>query len=185
VASVPSGVQLILAKGDGNWPQNFNKALAQAEGDYIKYLHEDDMLTPNCIRDSVWTLESTGADFIHGNAMEMTQETDRRRLRTPRITDPSLRQMLLKNHIHSATTMYRRTVFDRVGLFNESDEVRGIEEYEFNLRCLKAGLRLRYCNSVLAIYRRHAEQLVKEVKATPEAKAEHSLRRTKIIAQYR
>ncbi|KKL55146.1 hypothetical protein LCGC14_2258350, partial [marine sediment metagenome] len=49
IDSVPKGVQLLLSKGRQNWPCNFNKVLDQAEGKYIKYLHEDDMLTENCI----------------------------------------------------------------------------------------------------------------------------------------
>jgi hypothetical protein len=37
------------------------------------------------------------------------------------------------------------------------------EEFEFNLRCLKAGLHIGYCNSFLAWYRRHPLQKVRVV----------------------
>ena len=38
-----------------------------------------------------------------------------------------------------------------------------MEEYEFNLRCLNAGFKIGYCNSELAIYRRHPNQKVRTV----------------------
>jgi GT2 family glycosyltransferase len=57
--------------------------------------------------------------------------------------------------------MYRRSVFDRVGKLDET--LNTAEEYEFNLRCLKAGLKIGYCDSILAIYRRHEKQKVRVV----------------------
>jgi GT2 family glycosyltransferase len=59
--------------------------------------------------------------------------------------------------------MYCREVFDKVGLFNEADMVRSFEEYEFNIRCLQMGMKIGYCNSTLAFYRRHSDQLIKKV----------------------
>ena len=164
VNSVPKDVQLILSKGDGNWPENFNKALPQAEGKYIKYLHEDDMLTPNCIEDSVRALEEQGADFIHGNALEIYEGSSKTRVYLTTPPYPTLQDMAVKNTIHSATLMYRREVFDELGGFNES--LNTAEEFEFNMRLLKAGKKIGYCNSILAIYRRHPKQKVVMV---PEA----------------
>ncbi|GAG47866.1 unnamed protein product, partial [marine sediment metagenome] len=77
INSVPKDVQLIISQGKGNWPENFNKVLDQATGDYIRYLHEDDMLTENCIRDSVQAIEDQGVDFIHGGVIEIYQGTNK------------------------------------------------------------------------------------------------------------
>jgi GT2 family glycosyltransferase len=62
--------------------------------------------------------------------------------------------------------MYRKEVFTKVGLFNESDQVKSFEEYEFNIRCLQHGLKLGFCPSTLAFYRRHPNQLIKKVNKT-------------------
>ena len=160
VESVPEGVQLILSQGQGTWPSNFNRALPQAEGQYIKYLHEDDMLMPNCIDDSVKVLEQ-GFDIVHGNAIQHSEKTGNNLVWRPSITHPTFENLRKKNTIHSATLMYRKEVFEQVGLFNESDKLRSFEEYEFNLRCLKAGLTIGYSNSILAIYRRHPKQQIR------------------------
>jgi len=162
VNSVPEGVQLILSQGEGNWPSNFNKVLNKAEGEYIRWLHEDDMLTDNSIEDSIKAIEEQNVDFIHGNALEIKAADDKwSRIYVSPIARPTLQDMLLKNTIHQVTLMYRREVFEKIGGLNETLNV--MEEYEFNLRCLKAGLKIGYCPSMLGCYRRHPQQKVRVV----------------------
>lgn len=161
IDSVPSYVQLLLGQGNGNWPENFNKVFPQAEGDYVRWLHEDDMLSANCIEDSVDTILSKNVDFIHGQAMEFYSYKDGMIHWRPKKEIPSLRDMLERNYIHSATLMYKKEVFEKIGLIDET--LNTAEEYEYNLRCLKAGMRLGYCPKVLAYYRRHPMQKVRTV----------------------
>ena len=162
VDSIPENAQLILSKGNGNWPQNFNKALDQVECDYVRWLHEDDMLTPNCIDDSVAAILDQEVDFIHGNAYEIRgSNTSPVRLYKPSVKLPTIDDLMHKNVLHSATMMYRREVFEKVGMMNES--LNSAEEFEFNLRCLKAGLKIGYCDAPLAYYRRHDQQKVRTV----------------------
>jgi hypothetical protein len=161
INSVPEGCQLLVSQGEGNWPENFNKVLPLAEGDYIKYLHEDDMLLPNCIEDSVNALETQQADFIHGNAVELSVATGKKKYWKAQKQNPTLEDMLQKNFIHSATLMYKRSIFEQIGGFDET--LNTAEEYEFNLRCLKAGYQLGFCDADLAVYRRHPAQKVRTV----------------------
>ena len=161
IDSIPEGVQILLSQGAGNWPQNFNKALPLAKGRYIKYLHEDDMLAPGCIENSIHAIEEQGVDFIHGEAIVIDKSSKKRKNVRASIARPMVSDLLSKNIIHSATLMYRKEVFEKVGGFNESDKMKSFEEFEFNLRCLKAGLKIGYCNKVLGYYRRHSNQLIK------------------------
>jgi len=165
VASVPKEVQLIISQGDGLWPENFNKGLKQATGDLIKFLHEDDMLYPGAIDEYIKAFKNpTFKDvmFAHGNAYEIFMNAGRAfDLYKPRITEPTLNDLLMKNIIHSASLIYRREVFEKVGTFCESPKVYSFEEYEFNLRCLHAGLKIGYINVPLAYYRRHPRQIIR------------------------
>ena len=161
INSVPKSVQLLLGKGNGNWPANFNKMLPEATGKFIRYLHEDDMLSATCIDDSLKAFAETGADFIHGNAEEFWSYKEGKQIYVPKVKNPTLQDMLTKNYIHSATLMYRREVFEKLGGFDES--LNTAEEYEFSLRCLKAGMKLGYCPAILAYYRRHPLQKVRVV----------------------
>jgi hypothetical protein len=162
IGSIPKGVQLLLSKGDGNWPQNFNKVLNQATGKYIRWLHEDDMLTDNSIEDSVYAIESQDVDFIHGNAYELFMNVGRAPGKfIPKIKIPTVQDLLGKNFIHSETLLYKREVFEKVGGLDET--LQTAEEREFNLRCLQAGLKIGYCDSFLAWYRRHPQQKVRTI----------------------
>jgi hypothetical protein len=179
VNSVPKDCQLILSQGEGNWPMNFNKGLEQATGDYIKYLHEDDMLTPNCIEDSLKTFEETGADIIHGNAVEIYDGTDKTNHWKAKIPIPTLEDMLdFKKRVttmHSVTFMFKKEVFEKIGGMNESDTMKSFEEFEFILRSLKAGYKIGYCNSDLGIYRRHPSQIIQTVDKEQRAKYRQEL----------
>ena len=174
IASVPDWVQLLVSQGEGNWPANFNKVLDQATGDYIRWLHEDDMLTPNCVEDSVKAIEEQGVDFIHGNAQEMQQSSQTIKNWTSPNKYVTLEQLLKTNPIHSATLMYKREVFEKVGKMDET--LNTAEEYEFNLRCLKAGMKIGYCDKTLAIYRRHPQQKVRVVSKAEKDKERQLVR---------
>lgn len=161
VCSVPEDVQLILSQGDGNWPENFNKALPLVEGEFVKYLHEDDMLTENCIKDSLKALDSLKVDFIHGEAIELKEKDKSQVIRKTSEKNVTLSSLLKKNTIHSASLMYRKEIFDTIGGFDES--LNNQEEYEFNLRCLQHGFKIGYCETPLAIYRRHPAQKIRNI----------------------
>jgi GT2 family glycosyltransferase len=138
------------------------------------------MLTPNCIKDSVKAIENQGVDFIHGNAIQLSVRSGKEALYRPFITNPTFQNLLLRNPIHSATLMYRKEVFERVGRFSESDKFRSFEEFEFNLRCLQAGMKIGYCDSTLAYYRRHPNQLIKTTD-----KRQRNLNRKELVRFYK
>ena len=145
-------IELIESKSDGNVSYNLNRGIKKATGEYVKYLCDDDLLTPNSIEDSVRAME--GNDFIHGLAINRFTSGDK--IQKPRLIMPTLTDMLESNVIHGGSLMYRRDVFERFGLFDET--IRSAEEYEFNMRIMQAGCKLGYCNEILYIYRRHDDQ---------------------------
>lgn len=145
-------IELILSQSNENASTNFNNGIKRSTGEFIKYLCDDDYLSTNSIRSSIEAIH--GHDFIHGVAVNLVGDVEQKR--TPKIKNPSLSDLITFNHIHGGTLMYRRDVFDKVGFFDESLDCG--EEYEFNLRCLKHGLKLGYSPEVLYYYRRHKKQ---------------------------
>ena len=144
-------IELILSQSDRGVSYNLNRGIKKSTGDFIKYLCDDDMLTPNSITDSVNAMK--GCDFIHGNAYNLFPNG---------------------NKIHGGTLMYRRDVFERFGYFNES--LWTGEEYEFNLRLLSQGASLGVSNRFLYYYRRHEQQ-----KSLGNKEIEYRLRRAEEI----
>ena len=152
IESVPDWVELIVSQGDAEVSKNFNDGLRRATGDYIKFLHEDDMLPPYSLERAVQAMIDQKVDIVHGNGLEMDINGKFGHLH--RKTAPVTYDTLLRvNPIHGGTVLYRKEVFALIGGFDE--EIHYAEEFDFNLRCLWAGFKLGYVDDTLYYYRRH------------------------------
>lgn len=129
-----------------------NLGISKAQGQYIKYLCEDDVLKPNCLTATIKAIEEQGVDFIHGMAEVHIGE---RPITTynPRVLYPTLTELLRYNMIHGATPLYKREILEAVGGFDES--LNFAEEYELNLRLLSKGYKIGFCPEVTVEYYWH------------------------------
>jgi glycosyltransferase involved in cell wall biosynthesis len=142
-------IELILSQSDNGVSYNINRGVERAKGDYIKFFAEDDLLTPNCIEDSMNAIKY--CDFIHGKAFNFhEQRPSRNNTHTPRVKIPKLSDMLVSNVIHGGTLFYRREMF---GQFDES--LWTGEEYDFNMMLLSQGAKIGYVDKVVFNYRLH------------------------------
>ena len=87
-------IELILSQSDNGVSYNLNEGIRQATGDYIKYLCDDDRLTPNSILDSINSIQ--GFDFLHGRAVSFFED-GRRDIFTPPAKHPNVNRMILGN----------------------------------------------------------------------------------------
>jgi len=147
-----SNIELLIQNDNVNVSTNINNGIRKAKGKYIKYLCEDDYLTPNSIEDSVNAIQ--GFDFIHGVANNVFPAHTQ--IQIPRYKQPTLNDMLFNNVIHGGTLMFKKSILDAVGGFDES--LTCAEEYELNLKLLDAGYKLGYSDKILYNYRRHDQQ---------------------------
>lgn len=145
-------IELILSKSDAGVSENINRGIELATGDYIKFLPEDDMLTPNCISDSVDAIQY--ADVIHGNAYYFTDGKITGNF-VPTTKSPNLAQMIRVNRFHGGTLFYKAEVL-KENRFNQS--LWTGEEYELNLRLISNGYKFAYCDSYLTYNRQHPLQ---------------------------
>lgn len=154
-AQTYDNLELILSQSLNGVSFNLNKGIERASGDFIRYLCDDDLLTPESIEFSVDYMMQQGCDFMHARAINF-YPNGREETHTPRIKFPTLEDMLVQNQIHGGTLMYTKEVFKKFGLFNEC--LWTGEEYEFNLRLLSKGASLGYVNKIVYRYRRHPWQ---------------------------
>jgi GT2 family glycosyltransferase len=147
-----SNIELLIQNDNVNVSTNINNGIKRAKGLYIKYLCEDDYLTPNSITDSVEAMQ--GFDFIHGVANNV--HTNSVQVQYPRFKHPTFNDMIYNNVIHGGTLMFRKDILDAVNGFDES--LTCAEEYDLNLRLLDAGYKLGYTDKILYNYRRHDAQ---------------------------
>ncbi len=159
-ASSQPNTEVIQSQHDAPVGYNINRGIEIAQGEFIKYLCDDDLLPEDSIHHSLATIRkgegtSSSIDFIHGNADNFFPD-GRRQLYMPQITHPTLSDLLASPLIHGGTLMYRRSLFQRFGMFDE--QLQSAEEYEFNLRLLARGCKIGYCDHVIYHYRRHDGQ---------------------------
>lgn len=150
--------EVILSYSDGTRSYNINQGLKKVTTEYVKFLDEDDMLTENCIYDSLEAIK--GYDFIHGNAINFTPDGTQKYYK-PSIRYPTVNELVLpkSSFIHNPTQMYKMDIFEKVGYFDET--LLTAQDWEFNLRCLSKGMKIGYCDKFLVYYRIHDGQITK------------------------
>jgi GT2 family glycosyltransferase len=130
-----------------------------ASGEWIKEVHDDDVLTSNCLID---LYEGRGGALVYANAINLyskgVNEPTKRLLfiSNPNVTLDSLLPLFI-GQLHAATYMFRKDAFQKVGGFDLNVEYS--EEYEFYINLLKHGYTFAYVPEVVALYRLHGNQL--------------------------
>jgi len=141
----PGKWEVVIQHDDLTMAQNTNEAVRKAKGEYVKWLHDDDMLLCDCLS-SLWT--ARGADVIFANAIMFGEMIGVYKSAVP----ASLYDLLQNNTIHASTLMYKRKVL----LDNPLDESLWTgEEYELNLRLLLNGYSFAYVDREVSRYRVH------------------------------
>lgn len=133
--------------------ENFNKGIELSNGEYIRFLCDDDLLPPNSIYSSVILMESNPDAMWHiGNVIELH---DGKEIFKRQHNTPSFEKTLENNQIHGGSLFYRRDVFkDRMW----DSKLLTAEEYEFSLYLLSNGFKYVFNSTPTYIYRRHDAQ---------------------------
>lgn len=94
--------------------ENINAALDKVQGKYIKILHDDDVLTPNCLQYLFEAGEETGADLIFAHARQVHE--DKSDYWMPVVVDMSLDALLSKNFIMGLPHYIELVCLKRLGV---------------------------------------------------------------------
>jgi glycosyltransferase involved in cell wall biosynthesis len=127
--------EIIESMSEERVSYNFNRGLEQAQGEYCKFVAEDDWLPPGALkalRDGI-----KDRPWIFANAIQMGPEKW-----TYRPGDYSkdfmiFRENLQTNRIHGGTTLYRTEILREIGGMDE-DLWTG-EEYDMHLKLWSNG----------------------------------------------
>lgn len=110
-----------------------NSGITKATGDLIAFLDVDDFYYVDKIASAVEIFnkyEQVGLVYSDYNVLDLRNATQYREFK-----HPYEYQYLWQSCIVSTDSVYRRSVFDKVGLFNE--QLFGVEDYEMYLRIAK------------------------------------------------
>jgi succinoglycan biosynthesis protein ExoA len=137
-------------------PAAFNIGIGEARGEVVTIISAHCYLAPDYVSSCVEYLHQTGADCV-GGPIETVGETDRARaialaMSSPfGVGDALFRYAKEESFVDTlAFGAYRREVFERVGLFDET--LVGSEDDEFNYRLRSKGGKLFLTPAIKSVY---------------------------------
>ena len=150
--------------------KNLNRMIKLAKGDFIKIIASDDALAENAIEEFVsYAGENPSADVIFCNGKVIPEDVrifEKGAIeqcgkiydKAPDLAAQRLAENIFySNELSAPCAFYRRSVFERYGLY---DETFSIEDLEFWLRLLeKGGCGFAFLDEPLVYYRRNAESI--------------------------
>ena len=149
-------------------PANCNRGLKAASGEWIKFIAGDDTLISDCIENFVIYIRKSSDEkisFIHSSINYYKNEIKNDTLlgvsdksksffNSPNIkANHQYKLLLLHNgHIAAASTIYRKTILDEVGGF---DEEMPFEDWPIYIKLTGLGYKLFYLQKKTINYRFH------------------------------
>lgn len=138
-----------------------NAGIRASGGEYVAFLDSDDLWLPRKLEEEMAVLASEPSCAWAYCDVEMFDGQNGRVIgRYGKLVHRPRqgwvpRWLLLGDFVASPTPVVRRTVFEQVGYFDESDVLRHREDWDMWLR-IAARYPVRYLPQVLARYRRHS-----------------------------
>ena len=142
-----------------------NRAFSLSAGEYLTVCQDDDFIYPQKLAALAAALDADPrADAVYSLPMHVDEDGRERgcpeSVRAWLKAHPWVRWRHLEVgdglRLHGTSTMYRRALWERCGLWDE--KLWACEEYEFHLRLLFQGAAFKAVNEVLSAYRIHPLQ---------------------------
>jgi glycosyltransferase involved in cell wall biosynthesis len=125
-----------------------NNGIKAAKGEYILPLDSDNRIRPEYIYESIKILDSQPQiAMVYGNAEYFGDITG-----THVIGEFNLQNMMVENHI-DACAVYRKSVWEAVGGYDEKMPVMGFEDWDMWLNMAFRSYSFHYVNEIMFDYR--------------------------------
>lgn len=155
-------VELLFASENQGTCRNYNRAMKESNGEYIKLVDGDDILLPECIAMLVDECESKKLDLLIGDVLwvqddgntyaEHYEDTIKKHEFYEMDAERQHRELLLNNDIIiTVGEIFRKTFMERFHWFDERYDL--LEDYPFWLRITEAGVKIPFFNKKVAKYR--------------------------------
>lgn len=119
--------------------KSLNKGLEKSEGDYIARMDADDISTQDRLQRQADFLNSHSEYVLVGSQVQWISEEGKAidGFDVPQENDEIRKKFILRNQIHHATVMFRRSAIQKVGAYNTA--LNGVEDYDLWFRFMKIG----------------------------------------------
>jgi glycosyltransferase involved in cell wall biosynthesis len=135
----------IISEKDKGVYEAMNKGINKSFGDWLYFLGSDDIIVDSDVLADIFLIKPIPkADLIYGNALFLHN----RMVYDHRF---SLRKILFKGNICHQAIFYKRTVFEKVGLYDTRYIIYA--DYDMNIKCFEdEHLIKKYINRIICIY---------------------------------
>lgn len=166
-------IRPIFNSAEANHPSKvWNQMIAKAKGDYICMLDDDNRKYPAFMERLVSILDNN-PDYDAATCYSIMDDGITPRLHN-RSSGASADTMRCHNHIDSGEVLYRKSVFDKLGGFDES--LRACEDWDFLLNMFVCGFKFGNIQEPLAWYRIHNTQRLKTLDIGLQHNSENTIR---------
>lgn len=171
------GITKFVSEPDEGIYQAMNKGLRMATGNFVLFLNADDALVHrDAIQAAVANISkaSREAEVYHGGIVRFDSTTGRSDIWQPTIVNEL---SLFRGSLPHPATFYRRSVFERVGGFDESFRIAG--DYEWAVRArLKHDCAFAPIAALVAVFTQGG------LSSNPEHAAENAREMKRIVAAH-
>jgi glycosyltransferase involved in cell wall biosynthesis len=141
----------------GNYSTLVNQAVRDAKGEWIKVLHDDDLLTENSLED-LYNARGN-ADMVYGNAFIFNGDDKESATiyRPPENIEFRTLLPIITNPVNFEAELFRKSMFIDIGGFDSN--LGYTEDYDLLFKVLIGGYKMRYCDKEVVWYRHHPRQI--------------------------
>ena len=141
----------------GNYSTLVNNAMNIVSGEWVKVLHDDDMLNADCLQ-NLWDARGS-SDLVYANAICFNNDdiAGAHQYKPPSVVTLKTLLPIGSNPVNFEAELIRREMFLEVGGFDKS--LGYAEDYDFLLNVLSKGYKITYCDKDVVWYRFHPRQL--------------------------
>lgn len=149
----------ILSTANNGVEKASNLGFAAARGRFVVRLDADDLLHPDYLAGLASLLQAPADDWAFLYPDYESIDVDDQVLKRHRLPAFDPEEIRRRGDFLATGTLYRKTIIDRFGGYDESVRNCGLENYEFILRLLAAGEKGRHVASPLFGYRIHGSSM--------------------------
>jgi GT2 family glycosyltransferase len=157
------GIELVRSESNGGIAAATNRALAQATGEFVAFLDNDDELHPDALLDCVRVLnERPGTDVVYTDE----DKIDRRDRHSGAFHKPDWSPELLRGVMYVGHLLFvRRSLVEEAGGLDSRYD--GVQDFELMLRVSERTDRIEHVPRVLYHWRKLAGSIARSLEAKP------------------